>query len=622
MNNRTSLATLKRQTAYTLDVDIRKGEKITGAFGKTFYRANWINQEDSPIVLLEMKVNKTTDEALLYISLHHPHIIKTYGLVEPNGHIIGSDSILLLQEYAEDGDLGILLSERYFIPSQYVLLEIFIQISSAMIYLSENGIIHGDLACRNALVFQSHPYEPKQNLVKLIDFGLTRDDSIPKDVKIHIPIRYVAKEILLSQGRSNYSQKSDVYSFGVLMWEACSFGAIPYVDINDDQEVSQRKLQDKKLTRPNKCDSNIWKLMNICWNDKPYDRPNFDIIHTQLMNIKNIQSSSTSSLTNSILSSSRMNEKNPCLFEIEYETCNDCGLRYTDYDSHSNKCNTQKLTCFQCDQQYQRAIYDDHMKTCARLSKSIISRKPTLHNNSYISMNEENLLFCEYCLVQYSIDEINNHENCFRDKQQNRKNRYEIENTRHSIPFEISSQSSSHQNINQNNIHVVSSDDNISPTNARRLSVRNNIPKPTTTRLPCEICNRPIDESEFKTHQKQCMENDRRRIEDKRRKIEQSKSTIEVECTFCNGKYSTEELDNHQNNCRLNLMNVSDTLSIQSRKESTSIPNTDFHSENTTNTTQPKPVDNKTTTSTANKNKQLSCFQKFLSRLLSFTRKS
>ncbi|CAF3160924.1 unnamed protein product [Rotaria sp. Silwood2] len=372
MNNRTSLVSLKRQSAYTLDIQIRKGEKITGGFGKTFYKAEWINEKYSPIVLLEMRGNKATDEALLYITLDHPHIIKTYGLVESNGHGISSDSLLLLQEYAEDGDLGRLLNAKYFIPSQYVFLEIFIQISNAMIYLSENGIIHGDLACRNALVFQSHPYEPKKNLVKLIDFGLTRDDSIPLNVKIDIPIRYVAPEILRSQGRLNYSQKSEVYSFGVLMWEACSFGEIPYVDINDDEDVCQEKLQGNKLLRPKKCDPNIWKLMNICWNDRSYDRPNFEIIHKQLKNIQNIQSSSSSSLSNSMLSSSRTIEDNPCLFKIEYETCHDCGLRYTDEDSHLNKCNGQKLTCFQCGEQYQHEIYDNHIKTCGLSTNPII----------------------------------------------------------------------------------------------------------------------------------------------------------------------------------------------------------------------------------------------------------
>ncbi|CAF2075131.1 unnamed protein product [Rotaria magnacalcarata] len=108
-----------------------------------------------------MKGNKVEVEALLYITLHHPHIIKTYGLVNPNDQLIGSDSVLLLQEYAKDGDIARLLSAQYFVPSQYVLIEIFIQISNAMIYLAENDIIHGDLACRNALVFKSDPHDTK-----------------------------------------------------------------------------------------------------------------------------------------------------------------------------------------------------------------------------------------------------------------------------------------------------------------------------------------------------------------------------------------------------------------------------------------------------------------------------
>jgi serine/threonine protein kinase len=159
-----------------------------------------------------------------------------------------------------------------------------------MIFLSERNVIHGDLACRNVLVFKSHPYDPKKNLVKLIDFGLTRNNSKSSDTKIEIPVRYVAQEILRSNSLSGYSVKSDVYSFAVLQWEACSFGKIPYEYINDDNEVCQKKLKGEKLTRPDNCDPNIWKLMNLCWDDKPDNRPNFQMIYTQLKNIQNVES--------------------------------------------------------------------------------------------------------------------------------------------------------------------------------------------------------------------------------------------------------------------------------------------------------------------------------------------
>jgi len=291
MDNRISLTELEEQCAFTLGVEIEKGEKIFGNNDKAFYRAKWTDGDESPIVLIEKKATESIDEILFNITLDHPHIIKTYGLVNANSYRLRSNSVLLLQEYAEAGDLGSLLSQKHFVPEQYVFLEIFIQIADAMVFLSKRNVIHGDLACRNVLIFKSHPHNPKKNLVKLIDFGLTRNSSRSSDAKTEIPVRYAASEILLSNGQSGYSEKSDVYSFAVFMWEACSFGEIPYKDIDDDDKVCRQKLEGKKLTRPKKCDPNIWKLMNLCWDDKPNKRPDFQMIHTQLKNIQNVESS-------------------------------------------------------------------------------------------------------------------------------------------------------------------------------------------------------------------------------------------------------------------------------------------------------------------------------------------
>ena len=291
MNQMISLQTLQEQYAYTLDVDVKKDEKITGSRQKTLHRARWLNGDDSPIVLIEKNGSESAPEILFNVTLHHKHIIKTYGLVNPNGHLLAHNSVLILQEYAENGDLGNLLMSRHFIPEQSVFLEIFIQIAEAMIYLSENNVIHGDLGCRNVLVIRSHPHKPKENFVKLIDFGLSRSGSRSSISNNDIPVRFVPKEILQSNGRTGHSIHSDVYAFGVFMHEACSFGRMPYEDINDDQEVRRQKLIGKRLSQPADCDPNLWKLMDLCWHDRPENRPTFQQIHTQLKAIQNIQSS-------------------------------------------------------------------------------------------------------------------------------------------------------------------------------------------------------------------------------------------------------------------------------------------------------------------------------------------
>ncbi len=131
-----------------------------------------------------------------------------------------------------------------------------------MICLADNGIVHGDLACRNVLVFQCDPCVVNNNLVKLTDFGLTKQSDLfavaassSRTTMTVIRIRYAAPEILREdKDRLNYSEKSDVYSFGTLMWEACSYGMFPFSTISDDNKVRRCKMRGDILPKPSICD--------------------------------------------------------------------------------------------------------------------------------------------------------------------------------------------------------------------------------------------------------------------------------------------------------------------------------------------------------------------------------
>ncbi|CAM4821957.1 unnamed protein product [Rotaria magnacalcarata] len=219
-------SSLQKHFLFKFGIDLRKAAKrpIFQAQGKTIYRAEWISKPGPDVVLLKIEGAKANREAAYYVQLgSHPHIVHTYGMVEND-----FNALMLVQEYATEGDLAELLKENEFQPSQLVLLEIFLQIIDAMVYLAHYGIVHGDLACRNVLVFRLHNCNPQENLVKLTDFGLTRASTLYSVVGstasttlVVVPLRYAAPEILQSSGLSNYSEKSDVYSMGILMWEAC-----------------------------------------------------------------------------------------------------------------------------------------------------------------------------------------------------------------------------------------------------------------------------------------------------------------------------------------------------------------------------------------------------------------
>ena len=275
---------------YQLNVHIRKKRQrpIFEAFGKAIYDVEWLNGNDTPIVLLKIDGAKAIREASFYVNLScHPHVVYTFGLVHCN-----PGSVMLLQECAPQGDLSERLQEANFKPTERVLSKIFEQITDALVFLAGNGVVHGDLACRNVLVFQSDATDPNKNLVKLTDFGLTRASSLysvvgssARTTMTIIPYRYAAPELIRDTINLNYSEKTDVYSMGVFMWEACSNGEMPYSLIDSDKEVKRKKLNDERLARPSVCGDPLWGIMNECWNQNPKDRPDFRTLNQYVRSI-------------------------------------------------------------------------------------------------------------------------------------------------------------------------------------------------------------------------------------------------------------------------------------------------------------------------------------------------
>jgi serine/threonine protein kinase len=140
-------------------------ETLNGSYGKT-YDAQWILQKEPSIVLIKMDKQPTNQEMLFYTGLKsHPHIIHSFGFVEND-----LQSILLLQECATYGNLQILLEKNLFQPSVKVLVQIFFQIVNAMIFITQQNLVHGDLRCANILVFQMSSTKPEENLFKLTNF--------------------------------------------------------------------------------------------------------------------------------------------------------------------------------------------------------------------------------------------------------------------------------------------------------------------------------------------------------------------------------------------------------------------------------------------------------------------
>ena len=279
----------RKNYQFILDVDVKKkkGRPLFQTYGKTIYHAEWLadNSLHPDIILLKIDGARALKEASFYVNLtRHPHVVRTFGFVLDKNTDDENNSVMLIQEYATEGSLHEVLRERNTVFDEKILIEMFLQIIDAMVFLAYNHIVHGDLACRNVLIFRLDEVDAKNNIVKVTDFGLSRQNALysktlgsGQTALDIIPTRYAAPEILTENSKpNNYTEKSDVYSMGVLMWEAYSRGVLPWAKIEKDADVIRNVVNSVYLPKPANCTEKYWDIILKTWSKLPDDRPTFE----------------------------------------------------------------------------------------------------------------------------------------------------------------------------------------------------------------------------------------------------------------------------------------------------------------------------------------------------------
>ncbi|CAE6423929.1 unnamed protein product [Rhizoctonia solani] len=150
--------------------------------------------------------------------------------------------------------------------------DLCIQLSSAVAYLHENKLVHGDIKGDNLLV-------SRNGTVKVIDFGV----SIMAQLEIEFTqtstgrgsVRYQAPEIL--KRKTDSTREGDVYALGMTMVEiythARPYGnkEIGYDEIYDIIRGILRPGPPRRLP-PNSRGKRTWKIMEDCWEGDPAAR--------------------------------------------------------------------------------------------------------------------------------------------------------------------------------------------------------------------------------------------------------------------------------------------------------------------------------------------------------------
>ncbi|MEM9693911.1 MAG: serine/threonine-protein kinase [Myxococcota bacterium] len=211
-------------------------------------------------------LNRFEREIRVLSTVNHPHVvcIYDYGFSPDGSFYYVMERIpgrTLEQELKEDGALP--LREA---------VEVLLQLASAIAFLHEKGLIHGDIKPGNVMVDRSLGFP----MVKVVDFGLAvppgqlgeADDSA---TLLGTPA-YCAPEQVLAAGRR--TRASDVYGFG-----ACAFALFnegPPVMADSVADLCRRKLKlDPRSLDWREVPEKLRPLLMACLGRGPQGRPSF-----------------------------------------------------------------------------------------------------------------------------------------------------------------------------------------------------------------------------------------------------------------------------------------------------------------------------------------------------------
>jgi len=198
--------------------------------------------------------------------LNHVNVVKFRGIS------ISPPLFYIVMEYCPYGSLYDVLRRRReknscTKPTQ--VLDWARQIANGVNYLHSNKFVHRDLKSPNILIAE-------QNVLKISDFGTTKlmNSKRNQPMSFNGTSGWMAPEVIRQEA---CSEKVDVWSFGIVLWEILTC-AVPYNNIDPVAVMWGVGKGSLTLPIPSSAPEGLKLLMNICWKQRPAERPSFQHI--------------------------------------------------------------------------------------------------------------------------------------------------------------------------------------------------------------------------------------------------------------------------------------------------------------------------------------------------------
>lgn len=161
----------------------------------------------------EKFVRRFQREAISASSLNDPNIVEVYDVGEDDG------KYFIVMEYVEGKTLKQLIKKRGSLTLPEVI-DIMLQLTSAIAHAHESYIIHRDIKPQNVIILED-------GRVKIMDFGIAvalNAGELTQTNSVMGTVYYIPPE-QANGGKADV--KSDIYSLGILMYELVT-GHVPF----------------------------------------------------------------------------------------------------------------------------------------------------------------------------------------------------------------------------------------------------------------------------------------------------------------------------------------------------------------------------------------------------------
>ncbi len=159
-------------------------------------------------------VRRFRREAQAAAVLSHPHIINIHDVGEEG------DIHYIVMEYVQGKTLKDLIREKQRLAADEAM-EIFRQITEAILHAHFNKVIHRDIKPQNILI-------SRNGQVKVTDFGIAlavNAATVTYNEQVMGSVHYFSPE----QAKGNFTgEQSDIYSLGIVLYEMLT-GQVPYM---------------------------------------------------------------------------------------------------------------------------------------------------------------------------------------------------------------------------------------------------------------------------------------------------------------------------------------------------------------------------------------------------------